>query len=100
MKGENPLIERDMRTLKQGSDCNGKGLFARLAVIQAGLVVLALGGAGLLALATVGTGAMLRPTQGFEMLAGFLGVLEDGIIKVAHGCFSDVWSPLWGIRKL
>ena len=73
-----------MGALIQRAHRYGEGLAARIAVVQAGLVILARGRACVLAVAAMRTdAASRRPAQRFKVLAGGFFVRKDGICRSA-----------------
>ena len=62
-----------------------KRLFAGIAVVQAGAMVLPLKAIDLLRLAAVRAERTIGPAELFEVLAGFIFVVEDRVCQVDFG---------------
>src|SRR6185312_4145060 len=87
VESENPFVERDFAVLHDGSDRDREGRVALLAPAHAGARALASHerDAGQISVTAMTAGRTIRPIEGFKMLAGFVGVGEDRVQKVAHG---------------
>ena len=81
-----PLIQRNFAALHCRSNGYAKGLFAFVALIDAGARAVArkfsdTTGVGISAMTAHRT---VRPMELFEMLAGLIGIGENGVCKIAH----------------
>ena len=79
MRCQNPLVKRNFGALKQGSNSDGELLaaIAFIAEIEASTAPFDLG--RMIALATMRADRAISPKQGFEMFAGFVGIVIDGV---------------------
>jgi hypothetical protein len=83
MHSQQPLIEKNLGTLKHGADCHTKLLTAILALPETGSMSLAVQRIVFAHYSAMRTYDIVRPGQGFEVFAGFVSVLEMGFGK--HG---------------
>ena len=77
MGSQNPLVQRDFRTLKHCAYRNGVLLTASIAEIEASTSAFDLG--AFVSGTTMRAYRTIRPKQGFEVLAGFIGIVIDGV---------------------
>src|ERR1700730_14208779 len=86
MHGKQPFVQRNFAALHCGSNGYAKGLFAFVALIDAGARAVArkfsdTTGVGISAMTAHRT---VRPMELFEMLAGLIRIGENGVCKIAH----------------
>lgn len=81
-----PLVKRDFAVLEDRADRDGEGLDAVFALVDAGARGLAsqFRDAVGVAIAAMGANRTVGPVQGFQMLAGFVGVAVNGVGKIGH----------------
>lgn len=79
---QQPLVKRNLGTLKDSANSYSELLTAIAALVEAGAVLGALQLLALFGAATVGAEHTVSPTRGFEMLAGNVFVGENRISKV------------------
>ena len=81
-----PLIQRNFAALHCRSNGDAKGLFALVAFIDTRARALArkLGDAAGIGIPAMTAHRTVRPMELFEMLAGLIGIGENGVCKIAH----------------
>lgn len=86
VRGENPLVERNLGVLKDRANRHGERLTALVALVDAGTVAFALHpcDAVLIDVAAAGTGRAVRPVEHLQMLTGGVGVGVDWIGEVNY----------------
>ena len=86
VRGHDPFRQRDMRTLHDGADRDGKGLAAVLALVDAwaGARARQLGNP-LAHDATARANGAVRPKDGFQMLASRVVIVVDRVAKIGAG---------------
>ena len=83
-RGQQPLVERDFRLLENRADRHRVGLLARLALVEARARAFAFQFRRLMLGATVRAYRAFRPTLGFQVFAGLLGIAENRIGQIDH----------------
>jgi hypothetical protein len=78
-EGEHPLVERDFAVFHDRSNGDGERLFTGVALVDAGARALALKLGDVLDRTAVRANRTVWPVQRFKVLAGFVGVVVDGI---------------------
>src|ERR1700686_1202670 len=97
---EQPLVQRDMRTLIQRAHGGCEGLLTGAALVEAGARALALEFGGLVDGAAMRADRAIRPAKGFEMLPGCIFVSENRVSKIAsHGQFLRVWPKNYNPQR-
>jgi hypothetical protein len=86
VRGEQPLVERNLGAFEHSANGDGILLAASVALDEAGAVGLAFKALLIVARTTVRANRAVRPMQGFEILASLVGVLEARCkeVRVRH----------------
>lgn len=87
MKAERPFRQRQMAAFHDAPDRDRKSLIAGIAVMQSGAMALAAEAIDLVNLAAMRAIGTVWPAELFEVLAGFIFVVENwaGEIDFGHG---------------